>query len=811
MKKKICILLAMVLMLSVLAAIPTFADAVKDDGTNSELEAQGYVGITTAEELMQRTGKLYLKNDIVFASGVGGNKTETIIDGNGHTVYFNGGASLINWGKNVGIRNLNLAGEFAVDAEFFNSQDHAHYGPLCIHGIDGDLVVENVHSSVDITVYDENVTGSIGGIMGKSHATNSCWINVSYDGKLDTGSGEMTNSSAEMRTIGGIAGISGANLFASNVFVDAEIVVGNTNVGAVGGLFGTIRPGDNTIEHSAFNGTLTVTSELGEECGIGGIVGSTSIIGSVITSFRGVSNFGSVTANNAKSLAYVGGIAGVANGGNGITSFEKVVNEGAVTGTAVAGGITGKLFSEKQVDAEPKDDFIDISYQCVKNTGAVTAPLAAGGIVGKAEINSVVAFESTVNTAMITATDETNGRAAGMLADLITELENSVYVSHIFNTGVISGAYSAPIFDIDEAFIHEDCGDAFYSNTYSEKYFGDNAIKSDIEALIDEIDFVAANTYYLSVAITALEGLIESDYTVESWQNACDAIYKGELLLSDDATQEEIDAAITAINDALAALEYKPIDRTELDKYLEKAATLNKDDYRGDTLKTLMSALELANSDFVKQSEVDNAASVLANVIELLRCNCEASLLPDLLIECREIKQGNYSDISWFNFMTALQVAELVTEHDDKLAAYQLLQAAKNNLADVSELEDLLAKLPENRAEYSNDENFWKAVDQVTELAESIIMNADEPQDYIDELCAKIENLINELKLKEIIGSESYSDMQNAWSDFVSQNGADSPFANVNNGCGASVGASVIILSTVISLGACITLKKKED
>ena len=82
----------------------------------------------------------------------------------------------------------------------------------------------------------------------------------------------------------------------------------------------------------------------------------------------------------------------------------------------------------------------------------------------------------------------------------------------------------------------------------------DRAINALVKAPI-----VADKTELLK-AIEAAKDLVEKDYTSESWktlQDALDAANK--VVANKDATQEEIDAAVDAINDAIDKLEAEPV------------------------------------------------------------------------------------------------------------------------------------------------------------------------------------------------------------------------------------------------------------
>lgn len=83
----------------------------------------------------------------------------------------------------------------------------------------------------------------------------------------------------------------------------------------------------------------------------------------------------------------------------------------------------------------------------------------------------------------------------------------------------------------------------------------DRAINALVKAPI-----VADKTELLK-AIEAAKDLVEKDYTSESWKTLQDALDAANRVVANkDATQEEIDAAVDAINDAIDKLEAKPVE-----------------------------------------------------------------------------------------------------------------------------------------------------------------------------------------------------------------------------------------------------------
>ncbi len=654
MKKILSIFLVACMLLSM--SILAFAEA-EDDGTNAALEAAGYKGISTEEELKSQTGKFYLKNDITITSGKGGNKTDTYIDGNGHTVTLAGGLTMVNWGKNVEMKNLTIDGEVTLNdgdttEAVFNdkpaggSNDSSHYGPFSIHGIDEKLYVENCHSKVNITINVTDLPGSIGGFMGKSHGQNATWKNVSYTGTLNVGSGNMSNASSEMRTIGGIAGMSGANLTAVNVEVNATLNINATNASGVGGLFGITRAGDNRFTNCTFNGELNFGGTCEAAFGIGGIAGYA--LGTPFVA-EGLNNYGKVSATNTENAGAVGGIFGHINANKSHMTFDKVVNRGAITGTVSAGGVVGEFTS----GAELAEELPGFALTAVKNDGAVTAPYAAGGLIGKMNQlipDFVVTFSNVVNTADISATAVASGTAgaddyiagaegAGAVVGVMPAADEggadySFQVDTIYHTGVVSGENSTPLLKVPENWLLGDSGNAYYCQDVTGEHFGEKEDKDVIESIIEEINFVQVDKYLLTVALEATVGKLEADYTAETWAALAAALEEGTALNeSEEATQEAVDAATAAINTAVAALELKPLDRAALDALLAEIEALDKNDYRGDTWRNVTRALEDAKAELTKQSEVDKVLAALQTAVDGLVKKEDDTTITDAIVD----------------------------------------------------------------------------------------------------------------------------------------------------------------------------------
>ena len=83
--------------------------------------------------------------------------------------------------------------------------------------------------------------------------------------------------------------------------------------------------------------------------------------------------------------------------------------------------------------------------------------------------------------------------------------------------------------------------------------------------------------------------------------------------------QTEVDAMAKAIEDAIAALQYKDADYTKVDEAIAKANALNKDDYKDFSgVEAAVNAV-VRDKNITEQSEVDAMAKAIEDAIAALQ------------------------------------------------------------------------------------------------------------------------------------------------------------------------------------------------
>ena len=171
-------------------------------------------------------------------------------------------------------------------------------------------------------------------------------------------------------------------------------------------------------------------------------------------------------------------------------------------------------------------------------------------------------------------------------------------------------------------------------NNYAAEYFGPYwgtvetySPNTKVYASPQVISLVKkADTAALEKAIATAEAIKEADYTQESYTALQNAITAAKAVIAkSNPTQKEVDAATTALNDAITALEkYVPqTNKNVLSKAIANAEAVNADQYTAESYAALSEALKSAKAVMqnanATQAEADGAAAALEAAIKALK------------------------------------------------------------------------------------------------------------------------------------------------------------------------------------------------
>ena len=111
--------------------------------------------------------------------------------------------------------------------------------------------------------------------------------------------------------------------------------------------------------------------------------------------------------------------------------------------------------------------------------------------------------------------------------------------------------------------------------------------------------------------------------------------------------QSEVDAMAKAIEDAIAALQYKDADYTKVDAAIAKANALNKDDYKDFSGVEAAVKAVVRDKNITEQSEVDAMAKAIEDAIAALQYkDADYTKVDAAIAKANALKKDDYKDFS---------------------------------------------------------------------------------------------------------------------------------------------------------------------
>ena len=142
-----------------------------------------------------------------------------------------------------------------------------------------------------------------------------------------------------------------------------------------------------------------------------------------------------------------------------------------------------------------------------------------------------------------------------------------------------------------------------------------DAMAKAIEDAIAALQYKGADYTKVDEAIAKANALNKDEYKDFSGvESAVNAVVRGKNITE----QSEVDAMAKAIEDAIAALQYKDADYTKVDEAIAKANALNKDDYKDFSAVEAAINAVVRDKNITEQSEVDAMAKAIKDAIAAL-------------------------------------------------------------------------------------------------------------------------------------------------------------------------------------------------
>ncbi len=165
-----------------------------------------------------------------------------------------------------------------------------------------------------------------------------------------------------------------------------------------------------------------------------------------------------------------------------------------------------------------------------------------------------------------------------------------------------------------------------------------------IEDAIAALQYKDADYTKVDAAIAKSNALNKDDYKdFSAVESAINAVVRDKNITE----QSEVDAMAKAIEDAIAALQYKDADYTKVDAAIAKSNALNKDDYKDfSAVESAINAV-VRDKNFTEQSEVDKMAKAIEDAIAALQYkDADYTKVDEAIAKAKALKKDDYKDFS---------------------------------------------------------------------------------------------------------------------------------------------------------------------
>ena len=165
-----------------------------------------------------------------------------------------------------------------------------------------------------------------------------------------------------------------------------------------------------------------------------------------------------------------------------------------------------------------------------------------------------------------------------------------------------------------------------------------------IEDAIAALQYKDADYTKVDEAIAKANALNKDDYKdFSAVESAINAVVRDKNITE----QSEVDAMAKAIEDAIAALQYKDADYTNVDEAIAKANALNKDDYKDFTgVEAAVNAV-VRGKNLTEQTEVDAMAKAIEDAIAaLVYKDADYTKVDAAIAKANALNKDDYKDFS---------------------------------------------------------------------------------------------------------------------------------------------------------------------
>ena len=459
-------------------------------------------------------------------------------------------------------------------------------------------------------------------VLGLFGATEGKISNLNLDTVSIHGVAKIASIGAVVGFAGGLVGYSGGSIENCHVTSLTMDMSAPSNVYAaaywVGGLVGALD-GTQLINECSVSGSITEKAGKGS---IGGLIGELGKAAKITYSRS------DVTVNvkaDSRGGANVGGFIGK---GNGKTDAETVIRNcyatGNVTGGAYTGGFAGGLWG------------LNIK-NCYASGNVSQAAAAMGSFVGTDASDS--AYYGSITNCFTTGSVTGSSPFQYAFAEQSSATKRSEITNCYFaveNLGIKNQNESATE-KPQEEMKTEDFAAALNNGDNSN---GWSFVNGQVLCGAEPADYSAVET---AMAAIPTDLTVYTDESVAALNTAVDGVVRGKAFVS----QANVDAMAQAIEDAIAALQYKDADYTKVDEAVAKANALNKDNYKDFSAVEAAVNAVVRDKNITEQSEVDAMAKAIEDAIAALQYkDADYTKVDATIANANALNKNDYKDFS---------------------------------------------------------------------------------------------------------------------------------------------------------------------
>ena len=445
--------------------------------------------------------------------------------------------------------------------------------------------ISKVSIGSETTPFESDVFGLFGATEGKISNLNLDTVSIHGVAKITSG--------YVIGPAGGLVGYSAGSI--ENCHVTGLTMDMNAQDGGIagaywiGGLVGALD-GTQLINECSVSGSITENTGKGS---IGGLIGELGKAAKITYSRS------DVTVNvkaDPRGGADVGGFIGK---GNGKTDAETVIRNcyatGNVTGGAYTGGFAGGLwglnikncYASGNVSqaAAAMASFVGTDASDQDYYGSITNSFATGSVTGSSPFQYAFAEQSS--------------------ATKRSEITNCYFAEE--NSGIKKQYESATEKPQDE--MKNEAFAALLNK--GDDSNGWSFVNGQVLCGAEPADYSAVEA---AMEAIPTDLTVYTDESVAALNTAVDGVVRGKAFVS----QANVNAMAQAIEDAIAALQYKGADYTKVDEAIAKANALNKDNYKDFSGVEAAVKAVVRDKSITEQSEVDAMAKAIEDAIAAL-------------------------------------------------------------------------------------------------------------------------------------------------------------------------------------------------